>query len=68
MSGADLKDVLDDRARGLPRTVDRYHRMIGGGIIEEGEPYELLNEWVVRRTAARRGKTRSPWGIGTRGR
>ena len=28
-------------------TVDEYHRMIQTGILREGEPYELLEGWIV---------------------
>lgn len=56
MSGAELKELLEDRAQLMPLTVDQYHRMIDGGIIEEGEPYELLNGWVVRKDRSAAGK------------
>lgn len=56
MSGADLKELLEDRAHVMPLTVDQYHRMIDGGIIEEGEPYELLNGWVVHKDRSAAGE------------
>jgi len=30
-------------------TVAEYHRMIAAGILQEGEPYELLEGWIVRK-------------------
>jgi Uma2 family endonuclease len=30
-------------------TVAEYHRMIAAGILKEGEPYELLEGWIVRK-------------------
>src|SRR5688572_16842164 len=56
MSGAELKELLDDRAQLLPLTVDQYHRMIESGIVEEGQPYELLNGCVVRKDRSAAGE------------
>ena len=56
MSGAELKELLDDRAQVMPLTVNQYHRMIESGIITEGEPYELLNGCVVRKDRSATGE------------
>ena len=56
MSGAELKELLDDRAHVMPLTVEQYHRMIEGGIVEEGEPFELLNGCLVRKDRSAAGE------------
>jgi hypothetical protein len=40
-------ELLDDRTVLMPLTVEQYHQMIAGGIVAEGEPYELLDGWIV---------------------
>src|SRR5947209_7310509 len=48
---------------GAPRiTVERYHRMIEHGIIEEGAPVELLDGFLVLKDRSKVGE--DPTGIG----
>jgi len=37
-------------------TVEQYHRMIEGGILEEGAPIELLDGFLVRKDRAKAGE------------
>lgn len=30
-------------------TVDEYHRLIDAGILQDGDPYELLDGWITRK-------------------
>jgi len=39
----------------VPITVDQYHRMIAAGILEEGQPIELLEGILVRKDRSRSG-------------
>ena len=55
MSGAQLKQLLND-ATVVPITVDQYHRMIETGILEEGEPIELLDGMLVRKDRSAAGE------------
>jgi hypothetical protein len=48
MTVAQLRELADDNSQLMPLTVEQYHRMICSGMIEEGEPYELLDGIVVR--------------------
>ena len=52
---ADLRDLLDERARLQLTTVADYHRMVEAGIIESGAPFELLEGQVVARDKSRYG-------------
>src|SRR3954469_25925940 len=52
---ATLQELVDGRTVMLPLTVEQYHRMIDQGILAEGEPFELLDGFLVR-------KDRSPSG------
>ena len=55
MSGAQLKQLLND-ATVVPITVEQYHRMIETGILEEGEPIELLDGMLVRKDRSSTGE------------
>jgi Uma2 family endonuclease len=39
----------------VPITVDQYHQMIAAGILEEGQPIELLDGFLVRKDRSRAG-------------
>ncbi|HEX4794709.1 MAG TPA: Uma2 family endonuclease [Humisphaera sp.] len=56
MSAAGLKELVDHRAMLMPITVDQYYEMIGTGILPEGEPYELLDGFLVRKDRSREGE------------
>jgi Uma2 family endonuclease len=56
MSATRLLDLVDDRAQVMRLTVDQYHQMIEGGILAEGEPYELLDGYVVRKDRSTAGE------------
>lgn len=64
MSLASLQDLIDERTRLLPLTVEQYHQMIAIGIVPEGEPYELLDGHVVRKDRSSVGE--DPKTVGTR--
>jgi len=49
MTVAPLRELADEDAQLLPLTVEQYHRMIKSGVIQEGEPYELLDGILVRK-------------------
>jgi Uma2 family endonuclease len=55
MPTAELRQHLDQRAELLPLTVDQYHQMIEIGILVSGEPYELLDGFLVRKDRAAAG-------------
>ncbi len=42
-----LEEPAAERTELVPLTVDQYHRMIAAGILEEGEPIELLDGLLV---------------------
>src|SRR5688572_28665436 len=44
-----LSDVFDERTIPMAYTVDEYHSLIVNGLIIEGEPYELLDGYVIRK-------------------
>src|SRR4051794_1020260 len=52
---AQLRELVDERTVLLPLTVDQYHQMIDRGIVPEGEPYELLDGYVVRKDRSAAG-------------
>jgi Uma2 family endonuclease len=39
-----------------PLTVDQYHEMTAAGIVEEGEPVELIRGYRIRKNRAKRGE------------
>lgn len=51
-----LRVMVDDRAVVLPLTVGKYHRMITAGVVPEGEPYELLNGYVIHKDRSAAGE------------
>jgi Uma2 family endonuclease len=55
-------ELLDDRTVVMPLTVEQYHQMIAGGIVAEGEPYELLGGWIVRKDRSAAGE--DPMSVG----
>jgi Uma2 family endonuclease len=56
MTALHLRELADENAQLLPLTVRQYHRMIKSGMIEEGEPYELLDGILVRKLRNATGK------------
>jgi hypothetical protein len=44
-----IHELVENRAMLLPLTVGQYHGMIEAGFLAEGEPYELLDGYVVRK-------------------
>jgi Uma2 family endonuclease len=50
------RDLLDDRAIFMPFTVDQYHWMIEHGVFPEGEPYELLDGYLIRKDRSAAGE------------
>jgi len=53
---AHSRDLLDDRTIFMPFTVAQYHWMIEEGVFPEGEPYELLDGYLVRKDRSAAGK------------
>lgn len=56
MSGAALKELIHERANILPLHLKQYHAMIAAGILPEGEPYELLDGYLVRKDRSATGE------------
>jgi Uma2 family endonuclease len=59
MSIVPLKAAFPERREIVPLTVEQYHGMIAAGILEEGEPVELLDGLLVRRNRGE-GMTTNP--------
>lgn len=59
MSISLLKSTSPERREIVPLTVEQYHGMIAAGILEEGEPIELLDGLLVRRKRGE-GMTTNP--------
>jgi len=59
MSIASLKSASPERREIVPLTVGQYHSMIEAGILAEGEPIELLDGLLVRRSRGE-GMTTNP--------
>ena len=55
MAPAALKELVEQQSVLMPLTVRQYHRMIKDGILPEGEPYELLNGYLVRKDRSAAG-------------
>lgn len=53
---ATLRELADGRTVMLPLTVEQYHRMIAQGILPEGEPFELLDGFLVRNDRSSTGE------------
>jgi hypothetical protein len=51
-----LRDMVEDRATVLPLTVGQYHRLTAAGVVPEGEPFELLNGYVIRKDRSAAGE------------
>lgn len=49
MSLSTLQELVAHRAKLMPLTVEQYHRMLRSGILQDGDPYELLNGYLVRK-------------------
>lgn len=48
-------ELLDPRTQLWSVTTDQYHQMIREGVLEEGEPYELLDGQIVRKDRSTTG-------------
>jgi Uma2 family endonuclease len=59
MSTALLKSTSHHEREIIPLTVEQYHGMIEAGILAEGEPIELLDGLLIRRSRGE-GMTTSP--------
>jgi hypothetical protein len=64
MSAAMLKELMEDRAQLMPLTVDQYHHMIEAGILMSGDPFELLNGYIVRKDRSAAGEDPMTVGMG----
>jgi len=51
-----LRDMVENRAVVLPLKVGQYHQMIASGVVPEGEPFELLNGYVIRKDRSAAGE------------
>jgi Uma2 family endonuclease len=56
MSLAPSLELFDERTRPLRLTIDQYRQLMESGVIEEGEPYELLDGTVVRKDRSALGE------------
>jgi Uma2 family endonuclease len=56
MSVPALQEFLTSEAQLMPLTVDQYDQMIATGILPEGEPYELLDGFLVRKDRSATGE------------
>ena len=50
-----LRELVEGSALMMPLTVQQYHRMIETGILQSGDPYELLDGFVVRKDRSATG-------------
>lgn len=53
---ARLRELIDDRTSLMPLTVEQYHGMIEAGFLPEGEPYELLSGYLIRKDRSAAGE------------
>ena len=44
-----LKQLAESHAEVMRITVDQYHRMMETGILQEGDPFELINGFIIRK-------------------
>jgi len=51
-----LRDMVEDRAVVLPVKVGKYHQMIATGVVPEGEPFELLNGYIIHKDRSAAGE------------
>src|SRR5215204_7677140 len=56
MSLSTLQELVSHRATLMPLTVEQYHRMLQTGILQDGDPYELLDGYLVRKDRSAAGK------------
>jgi Uma2 family endonuclease len=63
MIASPLEELIANRARLMPLTVEQYHRMLETGILRDGDPYELLDGYLVRKDRSAAGA--DPMTIGT---
>jgi hypothetical protein len=51
-----LRELAEEGAMLFPLAVSQYHRMIAAGILPEGEPFELLDGFLVRKDRSAAGE------------
>jgi Uma2 family endonuclease len=51
-----MRDLMKTPGSLVGLTVEQYHRMIEGGILEEGAPIELLDGFLVRKDRSKLGE------------
>jgi len=56
MTAGSFRELVDERTVVMPLTVNQYHRMIEQGILPEGEPFELLDGYLVRKDRSAAGE------------
>jgi Uma2 family endonuclease len=56
MSIETLRELVDERAQLWLLSVGQYHQLIAGGVLPEGEPYELLQGHLVRKNRSATGE------------
>jgi Uma2 family endonuclease len=56
MSATATQELLDPRTLLWSLTTDQYHQMIRDRVLEEGEPYELLDGQIVRKDRSAKGE------------
>ena len=52
---AALRELVDGSALMMPLTVEQHRRMIEAGILQSGDPYELLDGFLVRKDRSAAG-------------
>ncbi len=55
MIASPLEELIANRARLMPLTVEQYHKMLETGILRDGDPYELLDGYLVRKDSSAAG-------------
>jgi Uma2 family endonuclease len=55
MVKSSLQELVADRATLMPLTVEQYHRMLETGILQDCDPYELLDGYLVRKDRSKTG-------------
>ena len=55
MVKSSLQELVADHAMLMPLTVEQYHLMLETGILQDGDPYELLDGYLVRKDRSKTG-------------
>lgn len=56
MTAVSFHELLDERTQLISLTVKQYHQMIAGGILAEGEPFELIDGKVIHKDRSTTGE------------